>query len=94
MIDIRFDKGKNRAVAFDTEKGIEIGVCELVLDNDTFVIEHTEVNSEYKGMGIAKKLIDKVVEEMRAIGKKLKATCSYAQQVLDRSDEYKDVVSK
>lgn len=94
MIDIRFDKEKNRAVAFDTEKGIEVGVCELVADSDTFVIEHTEVNPEYKGMGIAKKLIDKVVDEMRIRDKKLKATCSYAQTMLEKSDEYQDVLDK
>lgn len=94
MIDIRYDEEKNRSVAFDTEKEMIVGVCELVLDEDTFVIEHTEVNSDYKGLGIAKKLVDKIVEEMRIKGKKLKATCSYAQKVLDTSDEYSDVVIK
>ncbi len=94
MIDIKFEKEKDRSVAFDTEKEKIVGVCELIPKEDIFVIEHTEVSPEYKGMGIAKKLVDKVAEEMRIRDKKLKASCSYAQKLFDKSDEYNDVVAE
>lgn len=41
------------------------------------VANHTYVSPQLRGQGAAGKLLDKLVEEMEAEGKLIKATCSY-----------------
>lgn len=81
MIDIKFIKEENRAVAYDNE--IEIGVCEFKELGDTWNIIHTVVDSKYQGQGIAKMLVKCVVENSKKCNKDLIAECSYAKKVLE-----------
>ena len=48
-----------------------------------FTIEHTIVDSSLQGQGIAGKLVQAAVEEIRSRGGKVEATCSYAIKWLD-----------
>ena len=80
MIDIKFIKKENRAVAYDNE--VEMGECEFEELEDTWNITHTVVNSKYQGQGIAKKLVKCVIENAENFSKNLIAECSYAKKVL------------
>lgn len=80
MINIRFIKKENRAVAYDNE--IEIGECEFKELKDTWNIIHTVVDSKYQGQGIAKKLVKCVIENSKKCNKNLIAECSYAKKVI------------
>lgn len=51
---------------------------------------HTGVREEYGGQGIARKLVENLVEMAREEGYKIYPTCSYADKVLN--EDYKDVV--
>lgn len=57
------------------------------------VVNRTFVSKEMEGQGIAKKLLNKVVEYAREEDLKIMAICSYAVAKLD-SDEYSDVYVK
>lgn len=81
MIDIKFIKSENRAVAYDNE--MEIGECEFEELEDTWNIIHTGVDSKYRGQGIAKTLVKCVIENSEKYNKKLIADCSYAKKVLE-----------
>lgn len=81
MIDIRFIKKENRAIAYDNE--MEIGECKFEELEDTWNIIHTGVDSKYQGQGIAKALVKCVVENSEKCNKKLIADCSYAKKVLE-----------
>ena len=63
MDEISIEFKDNKSVAFVGDS--EIGVCEFNVLDDKWVIVHTEVNSNYRGSGIAKKLLDRVVAEAR-----------------------------
>lgn len=80
MIDIKFIKEENRAVAYDGET--EIGECEFKEMGDTWNIVHTGVNSEYQGKGIAKKLVNCVIKNAEEYSKNIIAECSYAIKIL------------
>ncbi|MCI9016450.1 MAG: N-acetyltransferase [Clostridia bacterium] len=80
MIDIKFIKKENRAVAYDNE--VEMGECEFEELEDTWNITHTVVNSKYQGQGIAKKLVKCVIQNSQQYDKKIIAECSYAKKVL------------
>ncbi|QJD86491.1 GNAT family N-acetyltransferase [Cohnella herbarum] len=63
-------------------------------DVDTWVIDHTFLDPRYRGGNIARKLLDIVVEEARAEGKKIIPSCSYALTQFKRNSEYADVWEK
>lgn len=85
MINIKFIKKENRAVAYDNET--EIGECKFKESEDTWNIIHTGVDTNYQGQGIAKKLVKCVIENSEECNKNLIAECSYAKKVLETNSK-------
>lgn len=83
MINIRFLKDENRAVIYD--ENIEIGECSFLEKENTWNIIHTEVNSKYQGQGLARKLVECIIENAKEQNKKLIADCSYAKKVIENN---------
>ena len=77
MINIKFLKEENRAVIYDEE--IEIGECNFLEEENTWNIVYTEVDNKYQGQGLARKLVECVIENAKVYNKKLIADCSYAK---------------
>lgn len=82
MIKIIFEKEKNRAIALDATT--QIGECDFFETKDCWNITHTEVNSNYQGQGIARKLVECIIENAKKEDRKLIAECSYAKKVLEK----------
>ena len=82
MIKIVFKREEKRSIAYDLDK--QIGECDFEEINDTWNITHTEVDSAYQGQGIARKLVENVIENSRKYNKKIKATCSYARKIIEK----------
>ncbi len=59
---------------------------------NTIIIDHTEVDPQYQGKGIGKQMVDKAAEYARENNLKIKAQCSYAKKVMERSSDYDDVL--
>lgn len=83
MIEIRFNKNLNKADAYDGN--IKIGECEFLESEEYWNIIHTEVDSLYQGQGIAKKLVENVIENANKYNKKIYAECSYANKIIERN---------
>lgn len=81
MIEINFLKNENRVVAYDDN--VEIGECNFLESEGTWNIVHTNVNSNYQGQGIARKLVECVIQNAIKYNKKLIADCSYAKRVIE-----------
>ena len=81
MVKIEFDESNNRAVALDDNK--IIGECDYIVSEDGWNIVHTEVEETYKGQGIARELVNCVLENAVAQNIKVKADCSYARRVIE-----------
>ena len=82
MIKIKFDRNNNRAIAL--EANIIIGECSFVENEKYWNITHTEVDSDYQGQGIARKLVENVIENSQKYNKKITATCSYARKIIEK----------
>ena len=82
MINIKFIFNENRAIALDNEN--IIGECDFEVLEETWNIVHTEVDSNYQGQGIARKLVECVIENAKIHDKKLIADCSYAYKILGK----------
>lgn len=60
---------------------------------DKFIIDHTEVESEFSGQGVGKKLVMAAVEFARENKLKIIPLCPYAKSVFDKSQELQDVLA-
>ena len=82
MIEIEFEKENNKSVAYDNKKAI--GECVFIEDGEYWNIVHTEVSHLYQGQGIARKLVEKVIENAKIYDKTVVADCSYAKKILEK----------
>lgn len=82
MIKIVFVKNENRAIAYDSK--MKVGECDFEEINDIWNITHTEVDGAYQGQGIARKLVENIIENSRKYYKKIEATCSYAKKIVEK----------
>lgn len=81
MIEIKFEKEKNRSVAISDGK--VIGECDFIINDENINIIHTGVSSSFQGQGIAKKLVECVLENIKEYNKEIIADCSYARKILE-----------
>lgn len=81
MIEIKFDKNNNKSIAYDNN--IKIGECEFIESEECWNIIHTEVSNLYQGQGIARRLVESIIENAKQHNKNLIAECSYAKKVIE-----------
>ncbi len=82
MISIIFKQEEKKSVALDDN--IEIGECTFEESENTWNIVHTGVGVNYQGQGIARKLVDCVIENAKKNNKSVIASCFYAKRVLEK----------
>ena len=82
MLEIKFEKEKNRAIALDGTQ--IIGECNFIKSVDKWNIVHTGVDQDYQGQGIARKLVDYVSENAKIYHKTVIADYSYAKRILEK----------
>lgn len=56
------------------------------------IIDHTEVNSKFEGMGIGKLLLLEVIKYARENKIKILPLCPYAKSVFDKNQDLHDVL--
>lgn len=59
---------------------------------DKFIIDHTEVDEQYNGLGLGQDLVTAAVEFARKEGKKIKPLCPFAHAMFKRHIEFQDVL--
>lgn len=82
-------KGAFKAV----EDGKEAGNMTYSWAGETkFIIDHTEVNPEFGGQGVGKKMVMAAVEFARKNNLKIIPLCPFAKSVFDKTEEIRDVL--
>lgn len=75
------------------ENDIEAGAMTYTWAGPTkFIIDHTDVNPDFKGKGIGKQMLMKAVEYARANQLKIMPLCPFAKSVFDKDPEIGDVL--
>jgi len=59
---------------------------------DKFIIDHTEVNPDFAGQSVGKKLVMAAVEYARENNLKILPLCPFAKSVFDRTKEIQDLL--
>ena len=57
-----------------------------------FIIDHTEVSSNFKGLGIGKEMVYAAVNFARKNNLKILPLCPFAKAIFDKNNEIKDVL--
>ena len=75
------------------EDGKQAGKMTYTWAGDSkFIIDHTEVNEEFNGKGVGKKLVMEAVEYARANNLKIIPLCPFAKSVFDKVEDIHDVL--
>ena len=90
QVTVVFEESSRRSAAY--KDGKLIGECEFFQSDSTWSIVHTGVRPGNEGQGIARRLVEKIIEEARARQVKINPLCSYAKKLMIGKDEYKDVL--
>ncbi len=75
------------------DENILIGEIDFsYLNEKNISIDHTYVNSNYQGQGLASKLILEVIKFVKENDLRIKPTCSYAVSFFQKHNEYKNLL--
>jgi len=86
---------EDRKFSFINEKGNQIAeIIYSLAGEKIIIIDHTEVNDDYRGSLLGYKLFLEVVELAKNTGKKIIPLCPYAKSVFDKTDEFDEVLFK
>ena len=80
-----FIKEKNRIYVQNEQGKILAEIDFENLEENVYNIYHTFVDESLRGQGIASKLVEEAVKEIKAQGGTVQATCSYAKKWLEKN---------
>jgi predicted GNAT family acetyltransferase len=62
-------------------------------DGNVITLQHTETPVELRGRGIASRLVQGVLDDIRARGLKMVPRCDFVRSYLSKHPEYRDLVA-
>jgi predicted GNAT family acetyltransferase len=75
-----------------TVDGVVAGFAAYVRRTDHLDFTHTEIGSEYGGQGLGGKLAAGALNDVRAKGGRIVATCPFVRSYLEKHPEYEDLL--
>lgn len=92
-MEINHRKEENKGAFIATENGAKVGeMTYSKAGEDKFIIDHTEVNSEFNGKGVGKQMVLVAVEYARENGIKILPLCPFAKATFDKNQDIQDVL--
>lgn len=86
------EKNGRGAFLIRNEDGKRVAEMTYVTSGDSaFIIDHTEVDRELRGQGIAEDLLDAAAKHAREKNLKIHATCPFALDKLREEAQFEDV---
>lgn len=86
------DNGEGEGEFYVEEGGEHIGEMSVLIEGDIMTVKHTEVHPDMEGKGLARLMLDGMVEFARENSLKVLPKCSYVKTQFQRHDgEYGDV---
>ncbi len=86
------DLGSGEGEFFVEDNGEQVGEMSVRLEGDVMTVTHTEVDPRMEGKGLAKMILESMVEFARENNLKVLPKCSYVKTQFQRnSAEYADV---
>lgn len=94
-MEIEIIERENKGFAISRENKKKTGLMSYSIPGSDFIIiDHTEVEPEYSGKSIGKKLLYKIIEMAREKNLKILPLCPFARSMFIKIDDIKDVLKK
>ncbi|WP_163970981.1 GNAT family N-acetyltransferase [Oceanobacillus halotolerans] len=90
---VTIQKGDNKFFVGENESDPLAEITFKETGDSNLTVDHTFVSEKLRGEGVAGKLVEKMVAFAREEGKKIIPECSYAQNKIDKTPEYHDVLA-
>lgn len=84
---MNFIKEENRIYSKNEKEEIIAEITFSEIEKGIFNINHTFVDESLRGKGIAKKLVEMAIEEIKRKNGKVVATCSYAKKYIEKNNK-------
>ena len=92
-MEIQLQEDETKGFALATENGNTAGKMTYSIASDDFIIiDHTEVEPAFKGKGVGKQLLYKIVEMARENNLKILPLCPFANALFQKTPDIKDVL--
>tara|TARA_R110001583_G_scaffold9203_1_gene43536 strand:- start:120202 stop:120489 length:288 start_codon:yes stop_codon:yes gene_type:complete len=92
-MEIQLIENQTKGTAIATENSQTAGKMTYSITASNFIIiDHTEVEPNFKGKGVGKKLLYKIVDMARAKHIKILPLCPFAHAMFKKMDDIKDVL--
>lgn len=92
-MEIQHINNESRGLFKAIDNGKEAGRMTYAWAGDKrFIIDHTEVKSEYSGQGVGKQMVLAAVEYARTQNVKILPLCPFAKAVFAKTPELRDVL--
>lgn len=92
-IKINQEQTKGAAEAFDDGK--KAGEMTFSKASDHFIIiDHTDVNPDYRGQGVGEQLLNKIVDWAREENIEIMPLCPFANAAFKKNEAIQDVLKK
>lgn len=91
MLNYVMEVENKRSAVYDGDK--EVGRCTYIENADSWDLNSNVVDPDYRGQGIARKLVDVIADHARENDIKLAASCPYVVNLFEnKKEEYEDVI--
>ena len=94
MIGIKHTKERSKGnfSALDEEK-VAGGIYYTMARETRMILDHTEVNDNYRGQGIGKNILMHIIDYARDNKIKIIPLCPFAKSVFDKTESIRDVLA-
>ena len=90
MSEVRNNEAEHR---YELEVEGELALAAYRLSDDRIVFTHTEVPTALEGRGIASKLVEAALEDVRAKGLRVVPACAFVKHYIDKHPEAQDLLA-
>ena len=75
-----------------TVDGRDAGYADYIQGDGVRDFHHTVIDSEFRGQGLSKPLIQAALDDTRAAGDKVRPLCSAVAGFIEKHPEYRDLI--
>ena len=94
-MEITIKERDHKGFAIANEAGKKAGMMTYSIAGENhIIIDHTEVDPEFKGKSVGKQLLYKIVEMARAKNIKITPVCPFANAMFKKLPDIKDVLKQ
>lgn len=90
---MRTEEQKNAILIYDGDKEIAKATIEIE-EGPIYALNSTYVDTDYRGQGLAGKLVELVVEKAKRDNALVRPVCTYAIKAFEKNQDYQKIEAK